>query len=65
MRSLWAAVASDFLTVNAKIEATRKEVGDQIVGLRRADHSVVQSHLGSRPRSNSRRSATTGSFIGS
>ena len=36
MRSLGAAVASDILAVNAKIEATRKELGDQIVGLRRA-----------------------------
>jgi len=44
LKSLGAAVASDFLTVNAKIEATRKELSDQIVGLRRAVveyHSVV------------------------
>ncbi len=34
MRSLAAAVASNILTVNAKIEATRKELSDQIVGLR-------------------------------
>ncbi len=62
MRSLAAAVASDILTVNAKIEATRKELGDQIVGLQRAVveyHSVAQSHLKSGPRSDSRRSATT------
>jgi hypothetical protein len=47
MRSLGAAVASDILTVNAKIEATRKELGDQIVGLRRAVveyHSVAIGH---------------------
>ena len=44
MRSLAAAVASDILTVNARIDATRNELGDQIVGLRRAVveyHSVV------------------------
>ena len=47
LKSLAAAVASDFLTVNAKIEATRKELSDQIVGLRRAVveyHSVVIGH---------------------
>ena len=47
MRSLGAAVASDFLTVNTKIEATRKELSDQIVGLRRAVveyHSAVVGH---------------------
>ena len=47
MRSLAAAVASDILTVNARIDATRKELGDQIVGLRRAVveyHSVVIGH---------------------
>jgi chromosome segregation ATPase len=47
LRSLAAAVASDFLTVNAKIDATRKELSDQIVGLRRAVveyHSVVIGH---------------------
>jgi hypothetical protein len=41
LRSLAAAVASDFVLVNAKIDATRKELGDQIVGLRRA---VVEYH---------------------
>ena len=44
MRSLRADVASDVLTVNAKIDANRKELSDQIVGLRRAVveyHSVV------------------------
>src|SRR5690349_6563711 len=35
MRSLGAAFASDILTVNAKIEGTRKELSDQIVGVRR------------------------------
>ncbi len=47
LKSLGAAVASDFLTVNAKIEATRKELSDQIVGLRRAVveyHSAVIGH---------------------
>ena len=47
LKSLGAAVASDFLTVNARIEATRKELSDQIVGLRRAVveyHSAVIGH---------------------
>jgi|SRR5580658_7241566 hypothetical protein len=47
INSLAAAVASDILTVNARIDATRKELGDQIVGLRRAVveyHSVVIGH---------------------
>ncbi len=47
MRSLRADVASDILTVNAKIDATRKELSDQIMGLRRAVvdyHSVVIGH---------------------
>ncbi len=47
MRSLRAYVASDILTVNAKIDATRKELSDQIMGLRRAVvdyHSVVIGH---------------------
>lgn len=47
LKSLGVAVASDILTVNAKIEATRKELSDQIVGLRRAVveyHSVVIGH---------------------
>jgi hypothetical protein len=46
IRSLAADVASDILTVNARIDATRKELADQIVGLRRAVveyHSVVSS----------------------
>lgn len=47
INSLAAAVASDILTVNAKIDATGKELSDQIVGLRRAVveyHSVVIGH---------------------
>jgi len=47
IRSLAAAVTFDILTVNAKIDATRKELSDQIVGLRRAVveyHSVVIGH---------------------
>jgi hypothetical protein len=45
--SLAAAVASDILTVNARIDATRKELSEQIVGLQRAVveyHSVVIGH---------------------
>lgn len=47
LKSLAAAVASDFVLVNAKIDATRKELNEQIVGLRRAVieyHSVVIGH---------------------
>jgi hypothetical protein len=47
LRSFAAAVASDFVMVNARIDATRKELGEQIVGLRRAVveyHSVVVGH---------------------
>jgi hypothetical protein len=47
IHSLAAAVTSGILTVNAKIDATRKELSDQIVGLRRAVveyHSVVIGH---------------------
>ncbi len=36
MHSLRADVASDFLTLNAKIDAENKATRDQIVGLRRA-----------------------------
>lgn len=41
MRSLRADVASDLATLDAKIERTRKDLSDQIVGLRRA---VVEYH---------------------
>jgi len=47
IHSLRANVASDILVVNAKIDATRKDLSDQIVGLRRAVveyHSVVIGH---------------------
>ena len=47
VRSLGVAVAADILAVNAKIDATRKELGGEIVGLRRAVveyHSVVIGH---------------------
>ena len=47
IHSLRADVASDILVVNGKIDAVRKELGDQIVGLRRAVveyHSVVIGH---------------------
>jgi hypothetical protein len=51
MRSLRADVASDLATMQAKNDAehkaTRKQLGDQIVGLRRAVveyHSVVIGH---------------------
>lgn len=47
MHSLRADVASDILMVNARIDATRKELGEQIVGLRRAVmeyHSSVIGH---------------------
>jgi hypothetical protein len=51
IRSLAAAVTSDILTINAKIDATRNELSDQIVGLRRAVveyHSVVIGSASSR-----------------
>ncbi len=47
IRSLRADVASDILVVNAKIDASRKDLSDQIVGLWRAVveyHSVVIGH---------------------
>ncbi len=47
IHSLRADVASDILVVSAKIDASRKELGDQIVGLRRAVveyHSVAIGH---------------------
>ncbi len=47
MHTLRADVASDFLTLNAKIDAENKATRDQIVGLRRAVieyHSVVVGH---------------------
>jgi hypothetical protein len=47
IHSLRADVASDILAANTKIDASRKELGDQIVGLRRAVvdyHSVVVGH---------------------
>src|SRR5271157_5345349 len=47
IHSLRADVASDILATNAKIDASRKELSDQIVGLRRAVveyHSVVIGH---------------------
>jgi hypothetical protein len=59
IRSLAAAVTSDILTVSARIDATRKELSDQIVGLRRAvveyhsaviDHGVLISELEARLR---------------
>ena len=47
MQSLRADIAADFVTVNAKIDAVRKETSEQIVGLRRAVveyHSAVLGH---------------------
>jgi chromosome segregation ATPase len=47
MRSLRADVASDIATLQAEDKKTRKELGDQIVGLRRAVmeyHSSVIGH---------------------
>jgi hypothetical protein len=41
MRSLRADVASDLATLDAKVDRTRKDLSDQIVGLRRA---VVEYH---------------------
>lgn len=35
-RSLRADVASDLMSLDAKIDATRKDLSEQIVGLRRA-----------------------------
>ncbi len=59
IHSLRADVASDILVVNAKIDASRKELSEQIVGLRRAvveyhsvviGHGVLISELEARPR---------------
>lgn len=47
IQSLRADVASDIHQLDAKIDKTRKDVGDQIVGLRRAVmeyHSSVIGH---------------------
>lgn len=47
VHSLRADVASDLVVVNAKIDTTRKELGEQIVGLRRPVfeyHSAVIGH---------------------
>ncbi len=47
MHSLRADVAADLVAVSARIDAMRKETGDQIVGLRRAVieyHSAVLGH---------------------
>jgi hypothetical protein len=41
MRSLRADVASDLATLDARIDRTRKDLSDEIVGLRRA---VVEYH---------------------
>jgi len=43
LNSLRADVASDLHELDAKLDATRKDVSDQIVGLRRA---VVEYHSG-------------------
>lgn len=40
-RSLRADVASDLMAMDAKIDTTRKELSEQIVGLRRA---VIEYH---------------------
>ncbi len=40
-RSLRADVASDLMSLDAKIDATRKDLSEQIVGLRRA---VIEYH---------------------
>jgi hypothetical protein len=45
--SLRADVASDLAILDSKIDRTRKELSDQIVGLRRADvdyHTTVVGH---------------------
>lgn len=47
IRSLRADVASDLHTLDAKIDTTRKDISEQIVGLRRAVinyHSSVVGH---------------------
>lgn len=47
IHSLRADVASDLSTMNAKIDTTRRELSEQIVGLRRAIveyHSAVIGH---------------------
>jgi signal transduction histidine kinase len=47
IHSLRADVASDIHTLDAKIDTTRKDISDQIVGLRRAVidyHSSVVGH---------------------
>lgn len=47
MRSLRADVASDIHGLDAKIDATRQDLSDQIIGLRRAVveyHSAVIGH---------------------
>jgi len=47
MQSLRADVASDLAVVNAKVDTVRKELGEQLVGLRRAVveyHSTVIGH---------------------
>lgn len=41
MHSLRADVASDIMTIQAELKSTRKDLGDQVVGLRRA---VVEYH---------------------
>jgi hypothetical protein len=46
MRSLRADVASDALSLHAKIDTTRKELGEQIVGLRRAAMEYHSSAIG-------------------
>jgi hypothetical protein len=40
-RSLRADVASDLMSLDAKVDATRKDLSEQIVGLRRA---VIEYH---------------------
>lgn len=47
MKSGFTAVAADLLTLDAKVDKTRKELSEQIVGLRRAVveyHSAVIGH---------------------
>ena len=47
LRSLRADVASDFVETNKKIADVRRDLGDQIVGLRRAVveyHTSVKGH---------------------
>ncbi|WP_442753771.1 hypothetical protein ACNHKD_12270 [Methylocystis sp. JAN1] len=59
LHSLRADVASDLATLDAKIDRTRKDLSDQIVGLRRAvveyhttvvGHGVLISDMEGRPR---------------